>query len=254
MMSSAYAHDFWLEAHPFYTQTDKTVELSVHVGNEYVGDSLPNIPNWYTDFSIYTPAKKIPVEGSLGSDPAGYFTPEQHGTYAIGYQSEFTYIEIDPATFNKYLQEEGLQNAIDYRHEHQQTDMQGNEEYIRHVKTLVQSGSTFDIDNSAIKFGYELEIIALENPYKKDLNDYIDFKVLHKNEPEHGIMVIAFSKKKPALMQQVRSDRRGIARIKLDQYGPWLVKAVKIIKLENQKADWQSHWASLTFEMKNSSR
>lgn len=248
-MSTIHAHDFWLEAHPFYTQKGKTVELSIHVGNEYTGDSLPNIPNWYTDFSIYQPGSKTPVKGELGEDPAGNFKPEQEGTYAIGYQSTFTYIEINPETFNKYLNEEGLQNAIEYRRKHQQTEAPGIEDYVRHVKILVQSGKSFDIDHSRLKFGYELEIIPQQNPYKKDINDQLDFQVLYQSKPEYDIMVIAFSKQHPEKIQRVRTDNKGIARITLDQAGPWLVKAVKIIKLENQKAEWQSHWASLTFEM-----
>lgn len=247
--STLSAHDFWLEAHPFYTQTGKTVELSVHVGVDYIGDSLPNIPNWYTDFSIYQLGSKTPVEGTLGSDPAGSFKPEQEGTYAIGYESDYTYIEIDSDTFKKYLDEEGLDNAIAYREKHKLTQQPAREEYVRHVKTLVQSGNSFEIDNSTIKFGYDLEIIPLQNPYKKSINDQLDVQVLYHNAPEQDILVIAFSKLKPELMQRVRSNKQGIARITLDQSGPWLIKAVKIIRLENQKADWQSHWASLTFEM-----
>jgi uncharacterized GH25 family protein len=249
--STLSAHDFWLEAHPFYTQPGNTVELSVHVGTEFVGDSLPNIPNWYTDFSIYQRASKTPVEGVLGNDPAGAFKPQQQGTYAIGYQSDFTYIEIDSATFKKYLHEEGLDNAIAYRQKHNLTQQTAKEDYVRHVKTLVQSGSAFDIDHSMIKFGYDLEIMPLQNPYKKSIHDPLDVQVLYNNRPEHDILVIAFSKLKPDLMQRVRTDNKGVASISIDQPGPWLIKAVKIIRLQNQKADWQSHWASLTFEMLN---
>lgn len=243
------AHDFWLEAHPFYTQPGKTVELSVHVGNEYIGDSLPNIPNWYSDFSLYHSGFKTPIEGALGSDPAGSFRPEQQGTYTIGYQSDFTYIEIDSDTFKKYLKEEGLANAISYRQQHKLTEQTAKEDYVRHVKVLVQSGTKFDIDNSKVKLGYQLEIIPLQNPYKKNINDSLDIQVLYKNRPEHDILVIAFSKLKPEKIQRIRSNKQGKARITLNQPGPWMVKAVKIIRLENQKADWQSHWANLTFAM-----
>lgn len=221
----------------------------MHVGNEYIGDSLPNIPSWYSDFSIYQPGSITPVNGDLGNDPAGHFKPDRQGTYVIGYQSTFTYVEIDSDTFNKYLNEEGLQNAIDYRRKHRQSETQGNEDYIRHPKVLVQAGEGFSIDNSGLNIGYELEIIPLENPYRKNINDPLDFQVLYRNKPEQDIMLIAFSKHRPELIQRVRTDQQGKARVTLDQAGPWLVKAVKIIRLKNEKADWQSHWASLTFEM-----
>jgi len=112
------AHDFWLEAAPFYTEPGKTVDLSVLVGNEYVGETLPNITSWYSDFSLYQPESRKDIQGELGRDPAGYFSATEEGTYAIGYQSTYTYTEIDSDTFNKYLREEGLQNALAYRREH----------------------------------------------------------------------------------------------------------------------------------------
>ncbi|MCK5665906.1 MAG: hypothetical protein KAI17_20600, partial [Thiotrichaceae bacterium] len=156
--SRGFSHDFWLEAHPFYTNVKNSVDISVHVGNEFIGDSLPNIPNWYSDFSLYHQDSKTKIEGELGRDPAGYFTPDQTGTFAIGYQSDFSYVEIDPDTFIKYLTDEGLDNAIQHRLDNKLTDTMGKENYVRHAKALVQSGDQFNIDFSRINLGYELEI------------------------------------------------------------------------------------------------
>lgn len=242
-----WSHDFWLEAHPFYTDNDKQVDVSIHVGNHFVGDSIPNIISWYSDFSLYQEQAITEVEGELGRDPAGYFTPAKNGTYNIGYQSNFTYVEIVPETFNKYLQEEGLDNAIAYREQHQQQKVIGKENYIRHCKLLVQAGDSFEEDASALKLGYELEIMPQQNPYKLMPGDRLDLRVLYRNEPAAGLLLIAFSKAIPEQQQRVRTNDQGEASITLDQPGPWLVKTVKIIRIENNKADWQSHWASLTF-------
>jgi len=245
----SYGHDFWLEAHPFYTESGKTVDLSIHVGNEFVGDSLPNIASWYTDFSLYSAQSKKDIEGELGRDPAGFFTPSQPGTNAIGYQSTFSYVELDSATFNKYLDEEGLNNAIKYRQDHGQNKSQGNENYIRHAKALVQAGDQFKVDYSQLNLGYDLEIIPLSNPYQKNLNDKLSVKILYKNKPARDILLSAFSRVKPDQIQHIRSNSDGIARIRLNQSGDWLLKAVKILKIDDDKADWQSHWASLTFSI-----
>lgn len=242
-------HDFWLEAHPFYTQINKTVDLSIHVGNEFSGDSLPNIASWYNDFSLYDKHQKTDIQGELGRDPAGYFIPQKQGTHIVGYQSTFTYIEFDPETFNKYLEEEGLQNAIDYRRINNQQNSMAKEHYIRHAKTLIQAGDTFDLDNSSLRLGYDLEIIPLQNPYQKNINETLDVQVLYQGQPENDVLLIAFSKQRPEDMQRIRSQVNGQVRIKLDQAGPWLLKAVKMLKLEGKKAQWESHWASLTFSM-----
>jgi uncharacterized GH25 family protein len=250
LSSSLYGHDFWLEASPFYTEVGNRVDLSVHIGNEYVGDSLPNIASWYTDFSLYLPGSKTEIEGELGRDPAGYFTPTAPGTYVIGYQSTFSYVEIKADTFNKYLVDEGLQNAIDFRQENARSQSLGKENYIRHAKILVQAGDQFSLDNSTLNLGYELEIIPLTNPYRTSLNENLDVKILYKNQPAEDILLIAFSRAQPEKMQQVRTNTKGEARVNLNQSGDWLLKAVKILRIEQDKADWQSHWASLTFSVK----
>ncbi len=249
-VNSAISHDFWLEAHPFYTSPSKTVEISIHVGNEFAGDSLPNIPNWYSDFSLYQPGSKTKIEGEMGRDPAGFFTPDKNGTYAIGYQSTYTYIEIEPEIFLKYLTMEGLEHAIAYRQKNNLTDTPGKENYIRHPKALVQSGDSFEIDNSTLTFGYELEIIPLSNPYRKKLNDKLSVKVLYQGKPIKDILLIALTRASPEKTQSVRTDAQGVATIELNQTGPWLLKAVHILNLKDKKADWESHWASLTFEMR----
>lgn len=241
------AHDFWLESTPYYTQPGEAVDVSVHVGNEFVGDSLPNIVSWYTDFSHYFPDHKQEVEGELGRDPAGYIKSDVQGTHLIGYQSDFTYTEIDPETFNKYLRMEGLSNAIEYRARHGLTDKPAKENYIRHAKTLIQVGDRFDIDTSMQRIGYDLEIMPAQNPYRLKLNDQLSLQVLYQGKPDAGLLLIAFSKQHPQRMQEIRTDADGRATITLDDTGPWLVKAVKIYRLERQQAEWQSHWASLTF-------
>ncbi len=244
------AHDFWLEARPFYTAQGETVELSIHVGNDYVGDSLPNISSWYSEFNLLEGDRKTEVEGKLGRDPAGYFKPQQDGTYLVAYQSMFQFTEIDPDTFNKYLVAEGLDHALEYRRQQQQLNEKGKERYIRHAKALIQSGTDFQHDNSATLLGHELELAPLQNPYTKGVDDWLDVKLLYQGEAAADIQVVAFSKRSPELAQVQRSDQNGQVRIRLDQAGPWLVKAVKIIHRQQDKADWQSHWASLTFAIK----
>ena len=244
------AHDFWLEAAPFYTAQGETVELSVHVGNDYVGDTLPNISSWYSDFSLFEGDRKTDVDGELGRDPAGYFKPQQDGTYLVAYQSMFQFTEIDPDTFNKYLVAEGLDHALEFRRQHQQLTATGKERYIRHAKALIQSGSDFQHDNSATLLGHELELVPLQNPYASRQDDWLEVKLLYQGKAAADIQVVAFSKHSPEQAQVQRSDTNGQVRIRLDQAGPWLVKAVKIFRRQQDEADWQSHWASLTFAVK----
>lgn len=248
------AHDFWLEAHPFYTPVGKPVDVSIHVGNDFVGESLPNIRNWFDDFSIYQPSGKQPVEGRLGDDPAGHFTPDRAGTWLVGYQSTFSYVDIDPDTFRRYLEMEGLDNALEIRRIHGLEQQNGRERYIRHAKVLVQAGDGGELDMSTRAIGYELEIVPESNPYRLSVGDWLEVRLLYRGKPAEGLLLIAFSKTAPEGKQTIRSDAAGRARIRLDQAGPWMLKAVKILPYHSEtvdpEADWQSHWANLTFELR----
>ncbi len=244
------AHDFWLEAHPFYTSVGKSVDISLHVGTGFSGDSLPNISDWYDDFSVFEGAQRKPVNGELGRDPAGYFVTKKAGSYAVGYQSTSSYAELDPATFMKYMTEEGLDNALLYRQQHKLMEQPAKENFIRHAKALIQAGDQFKIDSSGKVFGYALEIIPLQNPYRLQSGAALTVQILYQGQPAANVLLQASSKPATESVQRVRSNEQGQATIILDQAGAWLLKAVKIVRLNNQKADWQSHWASLTFEMR----
>jgi len=247
---TAQAHDFWLEAHPFYTSVGKAVDISIHVGSQFNGDSLPNINDWYDDFSYFDGTSRKPIKGELGRDPAGYFIPKKSGSYVIGYQSTASYVEIDSTTFMKYITEEGLDNALPYAEKIRREGSVAKENFIRHAKALVQAGDGFDNDSSMQAFDYTLEIIPLENPYQKQPGEALNVRILYNGHAAENILLQAFTKASPEHKQRVRSNAQGIASIKLDKTGEWLLKAVKIVRIKGNKADWQSHWASLTFALK----
>jgi uncharacterized GH25 family protein len=50
-----------------------------------------------------------------------------------------------------------------------------------------------------------------------------------------------------------RSDKDGRVRFRLPRAGMWMVKAVHMIAAQpDAQADWQSFWASLTFDLPGS--
>lgn len=256
LSTSLQGHDFWLEAHPFYTTPGNRVEISAHAGTQFIGDSQPNIVNMYTDFSRWENGKRKEVDGELGRDPAGYFKPRYSGTYAIGYQSIFNYIEIEAETFNQYLTDEGLNAASNLRERLGEHNLTGKEEFRRHVKTLIQIGEPGDIDQTHTDFGYDLELHAEQNPYQLKVGDTLTVSLHYLGKPIDNILIQAQSKKHPESVQKQRSSKTGKAAFLINEPGPWLIKAVKINRVDPEqdstvKGDWQSHWASLTFMLRN---
>ena len=67
-----------------------------------------------------------------------------------------------------------------------------------------------------------------------------------------GVLVIAFTADQPARRFQARTGKDGMVKLPVDRAGRWLVKAVHMIPVPatDPAADWESFWASLTFEVR----
>lgn len=243
------AHDFWLEAHPFYQQEGKKVGISIHVGTDMTGDPLPNIPAWYTEFSYLSPDGRKPVQGELGREPAGYVEPDRPGVYVVGYHSRPEYVKMRPAKFNRYLKQEGLEKIIAERVKLNESDKESSEFYVRCVKTLVRYGTEDQIHLFQEPVGHPLEIIPLKDPYTQAVGDELTVKLLFNGKPLKDALVVAFTKRKPEQKQAVRTDRQGLATIDLKHAGVWLIKAVEMVRYDKAGADWISYWASMTFRL-----
>jgi hypothetical protein len=80
--------------------------------------------------------------------------------------------------------------------------------------------------------------------------DALPVRLTFKDAPLAGALVMAFNQRHPFLKKRVRSDQDGRATFTIDEPGPWLVKAVHMVPAPaGSNADWESFWASLTFEM-----
>jgi hypothetical protein len=54
----------------------------------------------------------------------------------------------------------------------------------------------------------------------------------------------------PIAQRSVRSNNEGIARIPLRVPGTWYVKFINMTRLEGDTVDYESKWATLTFQVR----
>jgi len=75
-------------------------------------------------------------------------------------------------------------------------------------------------------------------------------QILHEGKPLANVLVVAMNAEAPMNKIKARSDKSGRASLSLDRAGYWLVKAVHMRPAPAASgADWESLWASLTFEL-----
>ncbi len=106
--------------------------------------------------------------------------------------------------------------------------------------------------------GQRLEILLLQNPYLLDPGDDIEVQVLFDGEPLHDKLVKAFHKTGRGVVtkSKARTNQDGIARFRLDEAGPWLIRLVHMLPCAEladldceEDAYWESHWASYSFAL-----
>jgi hypothetical protein len=50
--------------------------------------------------------------------------------------------------------------------------------------------------------------------------------------------------------KSVRSDAQGVATIPLSTPGMWYIKFINMVKVQRDTVDYESKWASLTFQVR----
>jgi uncharacterized GH25 family protein len=245
------AHDFWIEPATFRPKPGAMVPVKLYVGQDFKGDSVIYLPELFERYVTVEPDGEKKIAGVPGDDPAGRFTAGKPGVTIVAYRGTVTDVSFDTRKeFEKYLDWEGLERVRalpDYARLTGKTPIREN--YSRCAKSLVAVG-TIDPKAPADRvLGLTLELVAERNPYALARGQPLPVRLLYKGKPLPEALVIAFSKDEPLKKIKVRTDRDGRATLKLDRSGTWLVTSVHMFPApKGSRAQWESLWASLTFE------
>jgi uncharacterized GH25 family protein len=246
---AGHAHDFWIEPSSFRPSPDSPIHARLWVGMHWKGDPLPRHDPWIRRFVLVGPDGETPMLGLEGSDPAGLARIPASGLFWIAYESNQNTLELEAPKFEQYLRDEGLDRILALRAERGESAKPGHELFYRCAKALLQAGGQGDAGFDRT-LGLTLEILAEANPYGLAPGGSLPVRVLYESKPLEGALVMALNRAAPEEVLQIRSDAQGRAVFTLQRPGDWLVKAVHMIPArEGKSADWESFWASLTFQL-----
>ena len=242
------AHDMWIEPTTFRPELGQILGVRLRVGQDLLGDPLLLDPALVNQFLVHDADGRRPVVRRAGGDPAGLVRVATPGILVIGYHSQPSAIEMAAEKFNQYLKEEGLDAVAAMRASRKQSGAAARELFSRCAKSLVLSGSSND-DRGDRVLGFPLELVAERNPYATGADRDLPVRLLYENRPLAGALVVAINRLNPAEKLSARTDAEGRVRLRLRPAGLWLIKAVHMVPAPaDAHADWNSFWASLTFE------
>jgi uncharacterized GH25 family protein len=237
------AHDFWIEPSTFKPQVGALITAGLRVGQNFLGDAVPRSSQLIERFIVRDAAGERPVVGMENRDPAGYVRVAAPGASIIGYRSRPYPLTLDAAKFEDYLRQEGLDSIVALRAKRGESAKPDKEIFSRCAKALVVSG---DVKPSGYDqpLGFRLELIPETSPF----GDKARFRLLFEGKPLAGALVTALPQTGTTALR-ARTDAQGRVEFAFPTYGVWLVKSVHMIPAPSDSgADWESLWASFTFE------
>ncbi len=204
--------------------------------------SIANPPNadWYDD------------------DDSSYlkYRAGETGTYVIGVSTRPNIITMSPEDFITYLKHDGVLDTLaTFEKENMLTEVR--ERYSKHVRTLVQVGDKKTTDYSK-QLGYPVEIVLDKNPYDLRFGNELSFRVIFNDKPVADQIVRAgydgFHAHNASgdhlSSYTLRTDKDGRARFLLSNKALWYISLIHMQKIDDTEADYESNWATITFQVK----
>jgi hypothetical protein len=257
------AHDFWIEAGRFQAPTGQPLEARLFVGHRGDREERVRDPRRLLEFYLQTPAgKRLPLEGEADKSPAGRLEALPEGLCWLVYRSNFSEIELEPAKFEAYLREEGLDHILAERIRLGESTRPGRERYARCAKALVRGltpGAALPTGEFAARVGLPVELTlgadpAFPPPAPPDQGAIllpISLWVQGAGVEGHLVVLERLDGAPEApLSHGARTDAEGVARLPWPGPGRWLATAVHMSRIQEPgDHEWQSHFASLCFEI-----
>ena len=252
------AHDLFIKLNTYFLTPGSRVAVPILNGtfevseNSITADRLLNV-GVITGGKTYTPPSDSWVASEDQDTTYLNLQTSEAGTYVIGVSTRHRDIELAAADFNEYLEHDGVPDVLEQRRRNGELEKDAWERYSKHVKAIVQVGDERTDDYDA-EFGHPAEIVALVNPYELSVGGEIVVRCLVDGQPVTGQLVIAGGQN--ALVglfeeRESRTDSDGIVRFTLDQTGRWYIKFINMVEhTSNPDIDYQSKWATLTFEIR----
>ena len=252
------AHDLYIFPDAFNVVSKTKLQVAFHNGDSFpqseVAPTIARLKEAQLRFASATIAiQDLKVDGkrAVGTVQA----PAGSGNLLLSVHTAPNFIELAPDKFLAYLKEEGLSEVIDWRAKHDETRKPGRERYSKFAKSLIVSGAPDDFYRTPL--GFPIEIVPEENPYSLHSGARLPVRVLFRGKPAAGLQLEAAwsdsGKSKTTVIG--RTDTEGRIRVPLTAAGKWRLHSLLMERCPRQgtepaAADWESFWASLTFEVK----
>jgi uncharacterized GH25 family protein len=250
--TTLFAHDLFLLPDAFFVTPESSVGVRVLNGTFEKSEGAVAAAR-IRDLTVVTPKGRTnpSSDGWRATGDTAVFSLRvgQTGNYVIGLSTLARTIRLDAKDFNEYLATEASPAILSQRKRAGEDTLPASERYSKHVKTLLQVGSTQSSNYGAV-LGYPAELIPLHNPYALRRGEALRVRALFEGRPEAGQLLYYGGRKANGTAvreRSARTDRAGVAHVRIPSSGEWYIKFIHMVKVARDTVDYESNWATLTF-------
>lgn len=256
LLTSICAHDLFLKSETYFLQPNAKTVIRLLSGTFQKSDGLV-ARDRLRDASVMAPDGQITHPASIAWRDEMKTTLLEvqtgvEGTYVVSVSTKPREINLSAASFNDYLRHDGLPDILAERRRTGELRKNVRERYSKHVRTLIQVGNA-TTDNFKQPLGYTVELIPQQNPYSLAVGDTLDVLCTLEGQPLVNQFVMAGwenARRRGPKPISGRTNALGIVSFKLVSAGKWYVKMIQMTPLKEPGLNYESKWATLTFEMK----
>lgn len=256
-----YSHDLFLKVDSFFLKPQTDVSISLFNGTFEKSENAVTRDRML-DVSIVGPkTQRIHPDTSqwrdVGTKAVLNFNTGDSGTYVIGVSTASRMLALTAEDFNQYLKHDGVLEILSARKQNDELGKDVRERYSKHVKSIVQIGERRS-NSFKMPLGYPVELVPLQNPYDLKQGEVLQVQFLKDSVPVPNHPIYASydgfhthddaGEHREAI--QTRTDEKGVAKFKLEKSGRWYIRLIHMEAVDEDEADYESNWATLTFEVK----
>jgi uncharacterized GH25 family protein len=245
VIQNAAAHYTFIMPEKFRVAPGDTVKIGFHSADSFPDSTA--LAKRLSEASLHAAGKTVAIAMTEdGKRMVGNATIA-NGGYVIATVVNAASIEdMKAESFTKYLKEEGLHNIVDARATSSETDKPARERYTMWAKSILLAGAPNEDYKQPV--GLPIEIVPEKDPAALKAGESLPVRVLFRGAPAKGLEVMATS---ASLKSHSIGKTDAAGRISVPVTpGAWRLHTIFMERSSKEDADWESFWATLTFEVR----
>ena len=247
----AYTHDLWLVPQNFVVEPGQPLVIFANTGMDFPKSLNAIRPERISRYILVGKSGKKELTTFKNQDKSltTVCVMKAPGTYVAALSLHPREIRLKAAEFNEYLLHDGLKNIYELRKKEGILQKDAVEHYSKYPKAILQVGGLRD-DTPCKPLGLTVEIIPQSNPFGLKKGEDLAVMVLFRGIPLPDAEVNwSYPGLGETFAGTVRTDIKGKTSVPLQRTGLYVIRLTHMEWVKKPTHEWESYWASLTFEV-----